>query len=115
MSLKATQLQLEARSTPMIPTDTRGACKKILKQIDEDQVQLQPFFGLLLQPPQDGTNSSTDISFKLSLNSYAISSQQGLQQRLTTKDFRTVCNEAHISRIASPNWNLFWSLALTLV
>ncbi|KAL9542213.1 hypothetical protein MBANPS3_008723 [Mucor bainieri] len=65
--------------------------------------------------PQDGTNSSTDISFKPFLDSYAFSNQQGLQQRLTTKDFRAACNEAHTSRIASPNWMFFWSLALTLV
>lgn len=108
-------LQLEARKVPTIPTDIRRACKKILKQINGDQVRVQPFFGLLLQPPQDGTNRTTDISFQPFTDSYEFRSQQGLQQQITTRTFRKACTEAHTSNIATHNWNFFWSLSLTLV
>jgi hypothetical protein len=108
-------LQLEARTAPTIPADIRRACKKLLTQIQEDQVRLQPFFGYLLQPPQDGTNSTTDISFQPFTDSYDFRSQQGLQKPISTRTFRTACIKAHTSNIARPNWSFFWSLSLTLV
>lgn len=108
-------LQLEVRTATTIPTNIRRTCNKILKQINEDQVRLQPFFDLLLQPPQEGTNRTSDISFKPFTDSYNFRSQQGLQQQITTRTFRKACIEAHTSNIAMSNWNFFWSLSLTLV
>ncbi|KAK4518914.1 uncharacterized protein ATC70_009140 [Mucor velutinosus] len=108
-------LQLEARKAPTIPADIRRACKKILKQINENKVHIQPYFSLMLQPPQGGTNRTTDISFKPFIDSYDFNSQQGLTRQISTRTFRTACIEAHTSSIARSNWNFFWSLSLNLV
>ncbi|KAL9541724.1 hypothetical protein MBANPS3_008964, partial [Mucor bainieri] len=83
----AQPLQLVARKAPTIPVDIRRPSKKLLKQISEEQVRIQPFFDLLLQPPQDGTNRTNDISFKPFTETYDFHSQQGLQQQITTKTF----------------------------
>ncbi|GAN09874.1 hypothetical protein MAM1_0299c09407 [Mucor ambiguus] len=78
MSIKTTQLkvkdlyqpnpgqplQLEARKALAIPVDIRLAYKKIVKEINENKVRIQPFFHLLLQPPQDDTNPTTNINFQ---------------------------------------------------
>ncbi|KAK4510569.1 uncharacterized protein ATC70_005000 [Mucor velutinosus] len=108
-------LQLEARKASTIPTDIRRACKKILKQMNENKVHIQPYFNLMLQPPQDGTNRTTDISFKPFIDSYDFNSQQGLTRQISTRTFRTACIEARTSSIARSNWNFFWSLSLNLV
>ncbi|KAK4515764.1 uncharacterized protein ATC70_010717 [Mucor velutinosus] len=100
-------LQLEARKAPTIPADIRRACKKILKQINENKVHIQPYFSLMLQPPQDSTNRTTDISFKPFIDSYDFNSQQGLTRQISTRTFRTACIEAHTSSIARSNWNFF--------
>ncbi|KAK4510171.1 condensin complex non-SMC subunit Cnd1 [Mucor velutinosus] len=69
----------------------------------------------MLQPHQDGTNRTTDISFKPFIDSYDFNSQQGLTRQISTRAFRTACIKAHISSIARSNWNFFWSLSLNLV
>jgi hypothetical protein len=108
-------LQLEARTAASIPYDIRRARTKILKQITTSKVQVQPFFARLQQPPQEDSNSTTDISLSPFVDSLQFRNQTGLHPPVSTRTFRKACTAAYTSTIAASNWSFFWSLSLTLV
>ncbi|CAO0789273.1 unnamed protein product [Mucor circinelloides] len=108
-------LQLEARTAASIPSDRRRARNKIMRQITTNKVHLQPFFENLIQPHQEDSNRTTEISFSPFTESLHFNNQSGLHLPVSTRTFRKACTDAYTSHITSSNWKFFWSLSLTLV
>ena len=102
----------------------RQASKKLLRQIQDDSIRLQPYVTRLIQDSPTETDVATDmqdatehstVDFSPFVKKLFPAERANIATTITTKSFRRACATAHCSAIPGMNWKYFWALSLTLV
>ena len=102
----------------------RQASKKLLRQIQDESIQLQPYITRLIQDSSSETDVDTNmtdttehstVDFSPFINQLFLTEQANIAHTITTRSFKRACATAHYcSAVPGMNWKYFWVLALTI-